>query len=205
MLIVLVPCGVRSASGELIGNLVSSLGWHHVAPLIHTHTHTHTHKLSIIIFNTFNFNGKLNHLHLALLLPPTSCSAVSVGSIGNLNHLHLIYILVCVYICMYIYIYPHGGRDTVLVIFGGKIRSCEKSAGPINCSVHRTCCPVRLGDFSHRLLVYNVMKTKQFVTRVYCILFNIIYYIVLILLFDFDVFVVDSIFKVFTSYHQNID
>ena len=36
------------------------------------------------------------------------------------------------YIYIYIYIFP---CDTVLVIFGGKIVSCKKSAGPVNCSV----------------------------------------------------------------------
>ena len=43
-----------------------------------------------------------------------------------------------IYIYTYIYIYPHGARDTILVIYGGKIRSCKKSVGPVNCSVHRT-------------------------------------------------------------------
>ena len=33
-------------------------------------------------------------------------------------------------------IYREDFCDTVFVIFGGKIRSCEKSAGPVNCSVH---------------------------------------------------------------------
>ena len=71
MLIVLAQCGAQSASGELIGNLVSIS---RLALRGATHARTHT----------------------------------------------------------------RGGRDTILVIFGGKLRSCEKSAGPVNCSIHRT-------------------------------------------------------------------
>ena len=52
-----------------------------------------------------------------------------------------------IYIYIYIYIYIHVVRVTpFLVIFGGKIRSCEKSAGPVNCSVHRNLYPVTLVD-----------------------------------------------------------
>ena len=63
--------------------------------------------------------------------------------------------------------------DTSLVIFGGKTRSCEKSVGPVNCSVHRTLCPVTLGEFSLTLLEYHVMKTKQSVT---CVQLYIVFY-----------------------------
>ena len=74
-------------------------------------------------------------------------------------------------------IYRHGGRDSVLVIFRGKIRSCEKSAGPVNCSVHRTCCLV--------MLVNHVMKIKQSVTcvQLYTVFYSVLfmYYIELIL------------------------
>ena len=49
-----------------------------------------------------------------------------------------------------IYIYPRGGRDTVLVIFGGKIRSCKLFSSQDLMSADAT------RDFLRRLLVSHV-------------------------------------------------
>ena len=76
-----------------------------------------------------------------------------------------------------------------------------------------------LGDFSHRLLVYHVMKAKQRVTcvQLFTVFYSVLYCIDPALqinvskLFVFDVSYlslmsfIHSIFKVFTFYHQSID
>ena len=73
--------------------------------------------------------------------------------------------------------YFHGARSASGELIGNlvKVSIGRVKPGQQNCSVHRTLCPVTLGDFSRRLLVYNAMKEKQ----LYCILFSIMYHILL--------------------------
>ena len=110
--------------------------------------------------------------------------------------------------------YLHGARSASGELIGnlaslgyGKIKSGKNQQ---NCSVHRTLCPVTLGDFSRRLLVYHAMKEKQHVYN--CIMYFIQYYVSHSIepalkinvskLFVFDVFFVVDI--IHTFYLQSI-
>ena len=88
---------------------------------------------------------------------------------GHVNSLGAVWRHFYIYINIHIYIYPHGARDTALVIFGGKIRSCKlfSSQDLMSCDAWS----LSLVDF----WCTNI-KTKQSVT---CVQLYTVFYSVL--------------------------